>query len=548
MAQTIKLKRGTTTPTTSNLVSGEVAIDTSAQKLYINDGGTIKEVGGGGGGITYSVKTSAYTASAGDGIIADSSGGAFTITLPATPSAGDVVSIVDGAAWATNNVTVARNGSTIEGAAENLTLDVSGLALDLIYDGSTWQLYPLSGTTTAESDTLATVTARGASTTSNITVGNTLAVGGGSGAPNVNLNAASSQAATVAWRQNNVTRYTMQMLLSGAGWYWGAYDSAGANFKAAGTYTYGTAATNDSGFTFNAGQFVFKNYNDTSTYLYINSSGGVGIGTTTIQSGFSVRKGSTAVPAAGSADSCAQFGNSIDHKYGLQIGAIASGKGYIQAQRSDGTATTYDLLVQPNGGNVGIGTSSPVSIAKLHVSQSSAEGTPASFSYGGAVIQNNQTSIYGTALYIIAGSAGNSSVSFGDKDASAVGEISYNHSTNSLAFSTNTTERLRIDSSGTVQFQNAVEEKQYSLTGTVIDPSNGTIQYKTLSANTTLTESLSDGEYVTLMIDDGAGYTITWPTTTWVGGSAPTLETTGYNVIELWHANGTLYGAFVGAA
>lgn len=50
MAQTIKLKRGTTTPTTSNIVNGEVAIDTSAQKLYINDSGTIKEIGGGGGG------------------------------------------------------------------------------------------------------------------------------------------------------------------------------------------------------------------------------------------------------------------------------------------------------------------------------------------------------------------------------------------------------------------------------------------------------------------------------------------------------------------
>ena len=44
--QTIKLKRGTSTPTTSNIVSGEVAIDTSAQKFYVNDGGTIKEIGG----------------------------------------------------------------------------------------------------------------------------------------------------------------------------------------------------------------------------------------------------------------------------------------------------------------------------------------------------------------------------------------------------------------------------------------------------------------------------------------------------------------------
>jgi hypothetical protein len=49
MTTVIKLKRGTTTPTTSNIVSGEIAVDTSAQKLYINDSGTVKEIGGGGG-------------------------------------------------------------------------------------------------------------------------------------------------------------------------------------------------------------------------------------------------------------------------------------------------------------------------------------------------------------------------------------------------------------------------------------------------------------------------------------------------------------------
>jgi len=45
MATVIKVKRGTTTPTTSNIVSGEIAVDTSAQKLYINDSGTVKEIG-----------------------------------------------------------------------------------------------------------------------------------------------------------------------------------------------------------------------------------------------------------------------------------------------------------------------------------------------------------------------------------------------------------------------------------------------------------------------------------------------------------------------
>ena len=42
---TIKLKRGTSTPTTSNIVNGEVALDLSAKKLYVNDSGTIKEIG-----------------------------------------------------------------------------------------------------------------------------------------------------------------------------------------------------------------------------------------------------------------------------------------------------------------------------------------------------------------------------------------------------------------------------------------------------------------------------------------------------------------------
>ena len=46
MATVIKLKTGTSAPSTSDLETREVAIDTSAQKFYINDSGTIKEIGG----------------------------------------------------------------------------------------------------------------------------------------------------------------------------------------------------------------------------------------------------------------------------------------------------------------------------------------------------------------------------------------------------------------------------------------------------------------------------------------------------------------------
>ena len=76
MATIIKLKRGTSTPTTSDLANGEVGIDTSAKKFYINDSGTIKEIGGSTGDATSPLagdvrgyagdgSTTAYTVSSG---------------------------------------------------------------------------------------------------------------------------------------------------------------------------------------------------------------------------------------------------------------------------------------------------------------------------------------------------------------------------------------------------------------------------------------------------------------------------------------------------
>jgi len=97
-------------------------------------------------------------------------------------------------------------------------------------------------------------------------------------------------------------------------------------------------------------------------------------------------------------------------------------------------------------------------------------------------------------------------------------------------------------------FTGSIQEAVYNLTGTALDPANGTIQTKTLAANTTLTDSLSAGEAMTLMIDDGSAYTVTWPTITWANnaGAAPTLATSGYTVVALWKVGATLYGALVG--
>jgi hypothetical protein len=98
--------------------------------------------GGGGGGLIFVTKTANYTASSGQGILADTSGGAFTVTLPASPSTGDQVVVADsGNSFATNRLTVARNSSTIADSAEDLVLDINDVLVDFIYDGSTWQFY-----------------------------------------------------------------------------------------------------------------------------------------------------------------------------------------------------------------------------------------------------------------------------------------------------------------------------------------------------------------------------------------------------------------------
>lgn len=101
-----------------------------------------------------------------------------------------------------------------------------------------------------------------------------------------------------------------------------------------------------------------------------------------------------------------------------------------------------------------------------------------------------------------------------------------------------------------VTFVKAIRENVYALTGTTpaLDPSNGTIQTWTLSANSAPTDSLNAGESMTLMIDDGTARTVTWPSVTWEtgNGTAPTLDTSGFTTIVLWKVGSTLYGARVG--
>jgi hypothetical protein len=83
-------------------------------------------------------KTASFTAVSGNGYFVNTTSGAITVTLPATPSAGDIVSIADYTnTFQTNNVTVARNGSPIGGISADAVLSTEGQSVTFIYvDGT----------------------------------------------------------------------------------------------------------------------------------------------------------------------------------------------------------------------------------------------------------------------------------------------------------------------------------------------------------------------------------------------------------------------------
>ena len=120
-------------------------------------------------------------------------------------------------------------------------------------------------------------------------------------------------------------------------------------------------------------------------------------------------------------------------------------------------------------------------------------------------------------------------------------QLTYNTATNTTTIGTTI-----VTNSAT--FNSSIIEKVFTISGSTptILASNGTIQLWNLTANSTPTLSLNSGEYITLMISDGTAFTITWSGVTWVGGTTPTLPTTGSAVIELWKVSTITYGAYIG--
>jgi len=112
-----------------------ITFGASGDTITVPSGATLNAVGF---KRTYNTASSATTATANQSYFCDTSSAAFTLTLPASPSAGDEVNIIDiSGTFDTNNLTVGRNSEKIMGLSEDLTVATERAAFTLVYSGST---------------------------------------------------------------------------------------------------------------------------------------------------------------------------------------------------------------------------------------------------------------------------------------------------------------------------------------------------------------------------------------------------------------------------
>ena len=139
---------GLTTLTQNNVILGNggsnptfVAPSTTGNVLTSN-GTTWSSQPASGGGITWTTKTTTYTAVNGDYLFCDTSSAAFTITLPASPTINDTVYFQDAkGSFNSNALTIAPGSNNIMGSSGDLVVTLLNAGFGLFYNGTEWRIF-----------------------------------------------------------------------------------------------------------------------------------------------------------------------------------------------------------------------------------------------------------------------------------------------------------------------------------------------------------------------------------------------------------------------
>jgi hypothetical protein len=193
---------------------------------------------------------------------------------------------------------------------------------------------------------------------------------------------------------------------------------------------------------YDAYNHIFRSLNGSTTYATIDNNGNLGIGTTAPVSRLQSNNSSTynsSTPNGAIIASNLAGGNAV-----VDIGVDAAYLGYIQSRNITNT-TVYNLLLNPIGGNVGIGTTSPSAV--LHVN-AGAVSTPRGSGFSKFFFTGNNATTTYFEIQTPSGSTGD--ILFSDGASGDYGIVGYDHATDSMRFYTKSAINMFISSSGNV--------------------------------------------------------------------------------------------------
>jgi hypothetical protein len=268
---------------------------------------------------------------------------------------------------------------------------------------------------------------------------------------------------------------------------------------------------NTSGF-YNDAQDLYIRVN-ASTRAYISSTGLFGIGTTAPKTTLQATAGGYLnAPVLGSATGAPFYVTNADSAYGLLVGVNASdGHAWLQAQRTDGTATAAQITLNEAGGNVGVGRSAP--------------GRKFDVEGGGRFLQDTAAT---TGAIVLRQNSGDTVGGFiqwvNNANTAEKGWMVVDTSSN-MIFGPNSSERMRITSAGNVGIGTNSPSTALQV--------NGTVTATTFAgAGTSLTGTASG-----LSIGGNAA-TATSATSATNATNAANLVTANYSIVQ---ASGYIY-------